>query len=88
MSLNNQAQSCDFLNESRTMLARNRRYLIPATIKINIKHHYHNDMPSSSTYTHPNIINDNQQNNKIREDAYKINSVQIVKKVKQYIDEI
>ena len=75
-------QSCNILNESVNILARNNRHLIPTTEKFNIKHDYNNAIPARYTSTHPNLMIYNQYKTPTLEDVYRTKSGQTVKKSK------
>ena len=101
MSQINRPSSSDILNERGSILARNHRHLIPTIKKSNIKHDYDNDISVSNikhdydndisvsnTSTHPNLMLDNQNEKPTLQDVYRTKSGCIVKKPKQYIDEM
>ena len=85
---NNRPQSFDILNNWGNLLTRNSHHLIPTTEKFNIKHDYNNAIPVSNTSTHSNLMTDNQHEKPTLEDVYRTKSGRIVKKPKQYIDEM
>ena len=84
----NRPQLYGILNKRGNILARNRRHLIPATEKFNIKHDYDNALAVSNRSTHPNIITKNQHEKPTMEDVYRTKSGRIVKKPKRYVDEM
>ena len=88
VSQNNRPRSYGILNERGNILARNCRHLIPTTEKFNIKHDDDNSIPVSNTSTHPNLMTDNQHEKPTLEDVHMAKSGYIVKKPKQYIDEL
>ena len=88
VSQNNCPQLYDILNERRNILARNGRHLIPRTEKFNIKHDYSNAVLVSNTSTLTNLMIDNKHDKPMLENVYRRKSGRIVKKPKQYIDEM
>ena len=87
-SQNNRPQLNDILNERRNILARNGHHLIPRTEKFNIKHDYGNAVLVSNTSTFTNLMIDNKHDKPTLENVYRTKSGSIVKKPKQYIDEM
>ena len=59
----------------------------PTTKQFNIKHDYDNVIPVSNTFTHPNLMIDNQHEKPTR-DVYRTKSGRTVKKPKRYLDEM
>ena len=88
VSQNNQPQLYNILNERGNILAKNRCHIIPTTKKFNINHDYNNAIPVSNTSTHPNLMTNSQHEKPTLKDVYRTKSGDIVKKPKQYIDEM
>ena len=87
-SQNNCPRLYDILNETGNILAINLCHLIPTTKKCNVKHNFDNAIPVSNTSTHPNLMIDNHHEKPTLKDVYRTKSRRIVKKPKQYIDEM
>ena len=85
---NNRPRSYDILNKRGNVLPKNRRHLILATRRFNIKHDSDNFTPISYLSNHPNLMNYDQHDKPTCENVYRTKCERIVKMPKGYIDEM